>query len=248
VAEDDGFRAGLAALSSFFVGDASLRETLGRVTELSVEALRGADMAGITMLVEGRPQTAVFTDHEPPEIDSAQYETGVGPCLDAFRNQWVYRMDSAGQDTRWPAFAEACLAHGVHSTMSVPLIANDEGLGALNFYSRRSGAFGAAEEHTGMAFASQAAVAVANSLAYLDARALGESLSAAMENRAVIEQAKGVLMAQGGRSPDQAFELLVRASQRENRKLREVAVDLVRHAQQRPAPAQPRGAPSPPLR
>ena len=49
--------------------------------------------------------------------------------------------------------------------------------------------------------------------------------------RAEIEQAKGILMAHEGVGPDVAFDLLRRASQREHRKLREVAGDIVRRAQ-----------------
>ncbi len=71
-----------------------------------------------------------------PEIDSAQYETGIGPCLDAFRHQEVFRIDDTTKDDRWPPFSEAAAAHGIHSTVSLPLVANHEGLGALNLYSR----------------------------------------------------------------------------------------------------------------
>ncbi len=77
---------------------------------------------------------------------------------------------------------------------------------------------------------------LANAQAYWDARHLSEQLGQAMQFRAVIEQAKGVLMATGGRNADEAFQLLVRASQRENRKLRDVAADLVERAQQRRPP------------
>src|SRR3954471_7452963 len=79
----------LAALSRFFVGDGTLHETLQRVTELSVEAVAGADLAGITMIVEGRQRTAVYTDELAPEIDEAQYDSGEGPCVEAFRSGGV---------------------------------------------------------------------------------------------------------------------------------------------------------------
>ena len=69
---------------------------------------------------------------------------------------------------------------------------------------------------------------------------LSANLEMAMVSRAEIEQAKGILMANGGRSSDDAFAILVRASQRENRKLRDIAADVVRNAQERlPPPAAP---------
>ncbi len=81
----------------------------------------------------------------------------------------------------------------------------------------------------------QAAVALANAQAYWDAYQLGVDLRTAMQSRAVIEQAKGMLMATQRCSADEAFQILVRASQRENRKLREMADELVNKNQRRPA-------------
>jgi hypothetical protein len=54
-----------------------------------------------------------------------------------------------------------------------------------------------------------------------------EGLRRAMEHRAVIEQAKGIIMASTGRTPDEAFELLRQQSQHSNMKLRDIAADIV---------------------
>ena len=226
-------RSSVAALAAFFVGQDTLGDTLTRVADLAVETIGPADMAGITMLVEGAASTAVFTDPEAPEIDAAQYVTGVGPCLDAFRYQRVYRIDSIADDRDWPEFSAVADSRGVKSTLSLPLVAQKEGVGALNLYSR-SGVFSAEDEALGLVFAAQAAIVLANAQAYWDARHLSEQLGEAMQHRAVIEQAKGIVMAGGGRSADEAFQVLVQASQRENRKLRDIAAQIVQHAQQRP--------------
>lgn len=223
---------GVAALSHFFVGDGTLQETLERVTHLAQQAVPGADMAGITMLVEGRTTTAVFTDDEAPEIDSAQYETGIGPCLDAFRHREVFRIDETTKDDCWPSFSEAAAAYGVHSVLSLPLVAKHEGVGALNLYSRSPNAFSDDGVALGSQFAAQAAIVIANAHAYWDARELSEQLGEAMRSRATIEQAKGVLMGAQRCSPDDAFQILVRASQRENRKLRDIATQIVANASQ----------------
>jgi len=214
-------------MSRFFVGDATLRETLQQVSDLACAAVGPADMVGLTMLVEGRARTAVFTDEDAPEIDTAQYETGNGPCLDAFRHQHVYRIDDMEKDTQWPAFSEAAAARGVQSSMSVPLMARHEGVGALNFYSRGDDPFSDADVEVGLQFATHAAIVLANAQAYWDAHQLSEDLLQAMKSRATIEQAKGILMGAQRCSPDDAFQILVRASQRENRKLREIADDIV---------------------
>jgi GAF domain-containing protein len=241
MAGTDPLRESLAALSGFFVGGATVRDTLFRVTELAERAVPQSAMTGITMLVEGKPATAVFTNGEAPEIDSAQYKTGEGPCLEAFRSQQVVIIESTESDDRWPDFCVTAIEHGVRSMLSLPLAANGEAVGALNFYALSPAAFGDAEREAATGFATQAAIVLANAQAYWDARNLSEQLSEAMRSRATIEQAKGIIMSQSGVGPDAAFELLVRASQRENRKLRQIAEDLVRRASSGEVPPLPRG-------
>jgi len=226
------------ALSQFFVDDGTLGDALLHVSELACQ-VAPADMAGITMLVEGKPSTGVFTDSEAPEIDEAQYSTGQGPCLDAFRDRQVYRIDSTADETRWPDFARDAAAHGILTTLSVPIVARGEGLGALNLYSRQASRFDDAAAARVSTFAAHAAFVLVNAQVYADARQLGENLNQAMHSRATIDYAVGILMAQGGRSPEGAFQLLVRASQRENRKLRDVAAEIVDRAAQRRSPPVP---------
>src|SRR3954470_13838222 len=124
----------LAALSRFFVGDGTLHETLQRVTELSVTAIDGADLAGITMIVEGRQRTAVFSDQLAPEIDQAQYDTDDGPCVEAFRTGEIREIESTLEDGPWPEFRQTAAEHGVRSTLSLPLLVNKQPVGAMNLY------------------------------------------------------------------------------------------------------------------
>ena len=235
--------ASLAALSRFFVGDGNLEQTLERVTRLTVEALPPADLCGITMPVEGRQRTAVFTDETAPEIDQAQYDSGDGPCLTAFDTQRIVEIASTTEPGPWPEFRRAAAEHGIHSTLSLPLVVDKAPVGALNLYSGRPRAFADADRETAALFASQAAIVLANAQAYWDARDMSAGLSEAMTHRAVIEQAKGVLMGAQGCDEDRAFEILVRASQRENIKLRDVARRIVDTAIARdrtdPGPDQP---------
>src|SRR5687767_2281892 len=133
---DSPLAESLSALARFFVGDGTLKQTLQRVSEMTVKAVPGADLVGITMMVEGRERTAVFTDQASPEVDQAQYDTGEGPCLDAFHHQRIYRIESTAEDGEWPAFRQACADHGIGSTLSLPLVVNKEGVGAMNLYSR----------------------------------------------------------------------------------------------------------------
>jgi GAF domain-containing protein len=227
----------LAALSRFFVGDGTLEQTLARVVDLTVEAVPAADMVGITMLVEGRRRTPVFTHETAPEIDQAQYDSGEGPCLTAFEERRITSIESTREEAEWPGgglgvppLVLPAADHGIYSTLSFPLVVDKDAVGALNLYSRRERAFTDRDRETGELFASQAAIVLANAQAYWDARELSTGLGEAMKNRAVIEQAKGVLMGAQGYDEDEAFQVLVRASQRENVKLRAIAQRIVDNA------------------
>jgi GAF domain-containing protein len=236
VASNRGWQGdAFGALSQFFINDGTLGDTLLRVAQLACKAVTPADMAGLTLLADGKLATGVFTDPEAPQIDAAQYESGRGPCLDAFRYQQVYRIDSTAGDQQWPEFARDAAAHGIVATLSVPVTARRESLGALNFYSR-TGPFDEDHTHQAELFAEQSAIVLSNAQVYWDARQLGENMQQAMRSRAVIDQAIGILLADGGRTPDEAFQLLVRVSQRENRKLRDIAASIVERAVQQPRP------------
>ena len=224
--DSDAFRESLQALSQFFVEDGTLGDTLLRVSQLACD-VTPAKYAGITMLVEGKVTTGIFTHPEAPEIDQAQYDSGNGPCLDAFRHQQMFRIDSTSEDERWPEFSKTALAHDINSTLSTPLSVRGESLGALNLYAERPHAFVDEDADRVQLFADQAAIVLANAQVYWDARQLSENLTEALKSRETIDHAVGIIMASGGRSPKDAFQILVRVSQRENRKLREVAADLV---------------------
>jgi GAF domain-containing protein len=217
---------GLTALAQFVVTDGTLDDTLLRMVELACKAVP-ADMAGITLLAEGRPATGVFTDPQAAGLDTAQPGAD-GPCRESFRCQQVCRIDSIYTEQRWPEFTAAAAAHGVTASLSVPLTACGERLGVLALYSR-SGPFTVEAVLQAENFAVPASVLLANAQAYWDARRLAERLQLAMRSRATIEHAVGILMAGGGRTPEETFQLLVRASQRENRKLRDLAADIVDH-------------------
>jgi GAF domain-containing protein len=179
------------------------------------------------MLVEGRPRTAVFTDETAPEVDQAQYDSGEGPCLTAFHERRVTQIHSTLAPGPWPDFRRTAAEHGIRSTLSMPLLVDKSAVGALNLYSPDEDAFSVDDIETATLFASQAAIVLANAQAYWDARELSSGLAEAMKHRAVIEQAKGMLMTTQGCDEDDAFQLLVRASQRENLKLRDIAQRIV---------------------
>jgi GAF domain-containing protein len=218
--------AGVSGLNHVVVPNENLDATLQRVADLALHEVDDCDLAGITLLRDGKPVTAVFTDPEAPDIDTAQYASGSGPCLDAFRTGQVLQIADTADEDRWPEFCARAAAAGVRSTLSLPLVVGDASLGALNLYSRVANGF--SEHATALVFAAQAAVVLANSQAYWAAHHLSSQLEIALSSRAAIEQAKGILMATRGVAADAAFELLRTESNTTNRKLRDVAADLIR--------------------
>jgi GAF domain-containing protein len=158
------------------------------------DARQGCAMAGVTLVRDGVPMTPIFTDPAASEIDRARYDAGTGPCLDAYRDGTILRIDDTEDDDRWPEFASAAKAHGIRSTLSLPLRAEDASIGALNLYSYRSNAF-ADDEQMAMVFVSHAAAVLATSQAYYAAQTLSSQLQNALVPRAVIEQANGIISA-----------------------------------------------------
>lgn len=222
----------LRAVSQFSSGKAELAEALHRLTELAVEAIEPVDLAGITLPEEHGPRTAVFSDAEAPDIDQAQYDTGVGPCLDAMRTHQVLRIDDTDTDARWKAFCEAASGHGIRSTLSLPLAVGDGGaVGALNLYSRRPGGFSAVDERHAAAFAEQAAVVLSQARAFDGVGHLSPHMQHALASRAVINNAQRILMRRTACTAEQAIEMLRRTARRTDRTLREVAHQIVGRAQ-----------------
>jgi GAF domain-containing protein len=223
----DPLAEGLRALSSFFVGDATLADTLTRVSQLACDVAPTVAYVGMTMMVNDRPDTAVFTDPTSPEIDQAQYASGRGPCLESFRTGEIQVIGSTRRDRRWPEFADACLDHGILSTLSLPLTQGGDHFGAMNLYSNHENAFGPAVIGSLSLFAEQASLVLANASAYWGARLKSEQLSESIQSRAVIEQAKGIIMSSLGCTADEAFAHLTKQSQHTNIKLRDIAQQIV---------------------
>jgi hypothetical protein len=205
-------------------GQSSLEDTLTRIVAVTAESLAG-DVGGITLIDQsGRAATVGFNDPVVADIDEAQYGPSVGPCLEAVRTGQVVRTIDITTDERWPEFARAAAAHGIGSTLSLPMIGeNDHPVGALNVYARRTGAFDATSEEFGRAFAKQATIGIS----FWEKTTIVDHLRLALESRAEIEQAKGIIMAASGCSADEAFDMLRQQSQAENRKLRDIAAELV---------------------
>lgn len=211
----------------------TLEEVLAEVTATAAQGIPGAESTSITLVRGDRGFTAAHFGAMALAADELQYEHGYGPCLDAGRGNVVLRVDDMRTEDRWPDYAPRVLATGVRSSLSIPLPYQGTSIGALNIYSSVPGAFASAESlDAGLQVAEAIAVAVVNADAHARLSEQARNMRVAMDSRAVIEQAKGVLMAQRHVNADEAFDILREASQRYNRKLRDIATGIVASTQE----------------
>jgi GAF domain-containing protein len=221
-----GLDAGREALRRFLAGEDDVTAMHTKIALIATEAIPGCDLASVSMLRAGKVFTPAFTSKTALLLDEVQYKLGDGPCLAAIRHRGLEHVSTTSDD-RWPGFVSAAAEHGVRATMSVPLGNDESVVGALNLYSETTQVFDAEARHVACGFADQLGVAVASATLYAESFELAQQLQQAMESRAVIEQAKGILMAAQRCSADAAFNILVRASQNQNRKLRAIAAEIV---------------------
>jgi GAF domain-containing protein len=223
------------ALSRLQLADRLLSDVLGEVTRLAADHVPGAESTSITLVRGDTATTAAHHGDMALAADELQYEEGYGPCLDAGRAGVVLRIDDMRTETRWPSYVARVVDVGVRSSLSMPLPYQGTTIGALNSYSTRPAAFAAeASAEAAREVAEAVAVAVANADAHAQLGDHARNMELAMQSRAVIEQAKGVLMAQRHIDADAAFEMLREASQRYNRKLRDIATGIVASVTQPP--------------
>jgi GAF domain-containing protein len=227
----------LRELSRVALVDRSLTEVLTDITRIAAMGIPGAESTSITLI---RDDDKAFTAAHHGEMallaDELQYAKGYGPCMDAGRGGVLLRVDDMRDETRWPDYVDHVVAEaGVLSSLSVPLPYQGSSIGALNNYSTKPAAFATPESlRAALEVAEVIAVAVANADSHWQLGEQARNMRLAMESRAVIEQAKGVLMAQRHIDAEQAFEILREASQRYNRKLRDIALGIVESTQQKP--------------
>ncbi|MFD2093555.1 ANTAR domain-containing protein [Blastococcus deserti] len=220
----------LEHLGQLCLRELSMESLLQTVAEFTTGVMPGNPETSVTLLIKGRPTTVVSTGQLAMTLDETQYERDHGPCLHAAGTGELIEIPDTRTDTRWPEYTRRAAEQGCLSSLSVPLLIDGDAqvTGALNIYARSSHAFDEDSRSAATRFGPYAAVAVGNLHAYRNARDMADHLQLALESRAVIDQAKGVLIERYKLTPDQAFQLLARASMHSNRKVRDIADHLVR--------------------
>lgn len=184
--------------------------------------------AGIMLGHEGNLQFVTASDARVSQAESLQDQIGDGPCHEAYRGGERVIIDDLSADRRWPGFSAQVTALGLHAIAALPMRAFGEVIGALNVYREAPGAWSAEDLDAGELLSDIASGYILNAQRLQASQRLAEQLQIALDSRVIIEQAKGVLAAKLGTDPDSAFNLLRRHARGVNRKLHDVATDVVK--------------------
>ncbi|MBW8801462.1 MAG: GAF and ANTAR domain-containing protein [Streptomyces sp.] len=220
----------LASLSGLVLTAADDAAALHEVVGVAERVIPTCDGVSATMREHGTATSSAASNPWAEELDTLQVVVQEGPCLNCMREGAIMRVPDLERDGRFPTYGPQAAESGAAATLSVPLMADGRTVGALNFYSRKQDAFDNDDVAVCMLVAAHAELGLQAAHAYLSSQSLATQLQGALSSRVVIEQAKGVLMAQRGCDSDTAFASLVELSQRSNRKLREIAELVVQQA------------------
>ncbi|MCW2529037.1 MAG: hypothetical protein JWM76_3897 [Pseudonocardiales bacterium] len=224
-----GLRGSLDDLSRLAMSDGpdGLETLLRQVAEFAVRAIPGADGAGLTLLELDRPATMVASADFVRDVDAIQYGLGQGPCISAASEGRTMMSGSLHDERRWPRFGARVAELGVHSVLSLPLLGPAGPVGAMNVYAHARDSFDLQSIEIGELYAIPAAVSVRNAQALAQAKRVAVQLEAALRNRALIDQAIGILRSRTGSTVEEATKQLSADSESEGRTLATVAERIV---------------------
>ncbi len=237
-ADEAELYAGLRGVAGIVAGAQGVMDLVRDVAEFAVQAIPGADGAGVALIdprhgvssVQTWGATAVLVQ----EIDTVQYnELNEGPCITCMQSRRPTVSGSLGSDNRWPHFGGRVARMRMHSALALPLLVGDQVIGSINAYAKCRDAFAEHAVQLGSQFAKPAAVSVYNAQLLANAQERMTRLQRALDSRAVIDQAIGIIRSRSGGTAEEAFERLAHISQTENVKLHTLAERLVEEAVRR---------------
>jgi len=225
--DTDVAQLALDELGRISFAEHSLQSVLQKVTDLTARVLPGEPVTSVTIVTANRASTVAASAPLARELDEAQYTQGTGPCLEAATTGVVVEVPDTDNELRWGPFPKLAAERGCRSMLSFPLPPQELISGGLNVYARSTRPLDERTRQLAARFAAYAVVPVSNMYLYQSAVERAEHLRAALDSRAVIDQAKGILMERYKLSADQAFTALAQVSMESNRKVRDVAERFV---------------------
>jgi anti-anti-sigma factor len=215
------------AVASFSANEQVVDAALGMAVAVARATVGGADGASVSLRRHGHLSTVAASDQTILDMDSEQYATGEGPCVDAsVAGRW-FPAESLEAETRWPAFVPRARALGIRAILSSPLVAGDSPVGALNIYSRTATAFAVRDQELAGILATGASTVLTAAGADVSDEQLASRVQEALRVRQMIAQAEGVIMERQNVDGKGAFDVLRRASGSSGLPLRDEARDVL---------------------
>jgi GAF domain-containing protein len=189
------------------------------------------DGAGLMLAdAEHHLRNVAVSDERMDHLEDLQVRHEEGPCITAFHDKELVSAQDLAADSRWPTFSDAAGARGIRAVLASPLPYNQDAVGVVAVLSQDSRPWPAEAELALLAFTDLAALLIASMMIGQQQSELATQLQSALNSRAIIEQAKGILIGQQGLSAHAAYEQLRAQARAERRKLAAVSADLVRHS------------------
>ncbi|TCC21277.1 GAF and ANTAR domain-containing protein [Kribbella sindirgiensis] len=227
-ASDRRVREVFIELSDTLVDDFDVIEFLDRLAAHCSELL-GVSACGILLADHHGALNLVAASTEQARlVELTQLQTRQGPCFEAFTTGHpVQHADLRNARARWPRFAAAAVGGGYLSVQALPMRLRDTVLGAVNLFSATTGELDADTITLGQALADAATIGIVHQRALARQEVVTEQLQNALNSRILIEQAKGFLSHSLDIDVDEAFALMRSYARANNRRLTDVADDIV---------------------
>lgn len=215
-------------LADTMVDDFDVVDFLHRLAQRCVELLDCSEAGLLLADAAGRLRVMASSSERSDALDLLQLQNEEGPCFECFhRGEPVSSQDLRREDGRWPTFAGAARDRGFRSVQALPMRVRGSTVGALNLFRAELGAILERDVPLAQGMADIAAVALLQERAVRESQGVTQQLQNALSSRVVIEQAKGVLAERAQISVDAAFAYLRDYARNSNRRLGEIAAEVV---------------------
>lgn len=190
----------------------------------------GATGAGMTLVNErGDLQFVTATSEQVVGAEKAQEQFQSGPCRSSIEAGRPVVVNDIRHHDDWPGYRDVAEGLGLRAVLGLPMVLDAERIGSLDIYSAVPRQWTDEQIKAAEVLTDIASSYILNASELARTRRKSEQLEAALESRVVIEQAKGRLSGDLGISVDEAFDRLRRHARSNNRKLRDVAQDVIDH-------------------
>jgi GAF domain-containing protein len=221
-------RHALHELGRLRFGEMRVEDALAEIVQ-TTHTIFNVDGAGLMLVdTEHHLRNVAVSDARFDHLEDLQVRHGEGPCVAAFDNKELVGSEDLAEDERWPLFSQAAVERGVRAVLASPLPYNQDAVGVVAVMSQKPRPWSPEGELALLAFTDLAALLIASMMQGEQQSELAAQLQGALNSRAVIEQAKGILVGQQGIAPRAAYEQLRAQARAQRRKLVAVSAELVR--------------------